>query len=128
MRRGSPAALEVTLRNIGIRRVDNVRLHADAPSDWRVSVTPSMAERLDPGAEVRMAVDLAPPPPVAVGDYPVLLHTEAYSDNRRVKPHDQSARIHVVAPPNWLGMCLLVLLLLGVVGGVVWWGVRVTRR
>lgn len=125
---GEPAALAVALRNIGTRRVDNVRLHADAPSDWQVTVTPAMAERLEPGAELRLAVDLAPPANVAVGDYPVRLRTEAYADNRRIESHDQSARIHVVAPPNWFAMGLLIALLLGVVGGLVWWGVRVTRR
>ncbi len=128
VQRGEPAALDVTLRNIGTRRVDNVRLHADAPSDWQVTVTPALAERLEPGAEVRVAVALAPPAAVAVGDYPVRLRTEAYADSRRIESHDQSARIHVVAPANLVGMGLLVTLLLGVVGGLVWWGVRVTRR
>ncbi|MCG6964236.1 MAG: NEW3 domain-containing protein, partial [Acidobacteria bacterium] len=108
--------------------VDNIRLHADAPSDWQVTVTPALTQRLEPGAQVRVAVKLAPPAGVAVGDYPVRLSTEAYADNRRIESHDQSARIHVVAPPNWLGTGLLLTLLLAVVGGLVWWGVRVTRR
>ncbi len=128
VRQGDPAALEITLHNIGTRRVDNVRLHADPPSDWQVTITPKLMQRLDPGEEVRVAVDLTPPSGVAVGDYPVRLSTEAYADNRRIQSHDQSARIHVVAPPNWLTMGLLLMLLLAVVGSLVWWGVKVTRR
>jgi NPCBM-associated, NEW3 domain of alpha-galactosidase len=127
VRQGEPASLEISLHNIGTRRVDNIRLHADAPSDWQVTVTPALTQRLEPGGKVRVAVKLAPPAAVAVGDYPVRLSTEAYADNRRIESHDQSARIHVVAPPNWLGTGLLLTLLLAVVGGLVWWGVRVTR-
>lgn len=40
----------------------------------------------------------------------------------------QTARIQVEAPPSYVTMVLLGVLFLGVLGGLVWWGIRVTRR
>ncbi len=128
IRRGDTAAIEVTVRNIGTRRVDNVRLQADAPSDWRTVVEPELVERLETGGEVRVTVRLEPPADVQVGDFPIRLRTEAYADNRRIDSQDQTARIQVQAPPNTVAVLLLGMLLVGIVGGLVVWGIRVTRR
>jgi uncharacterized membrane protein len=128
IRRGETARMELVLRNIGTRAVDNIRLHADAPSDWQVTIDPPMTPRLDPGGEVRVLAELAPPESVQVGDFPVRLRTEPYADNRRIESQDQTARIHVVAPPGYAAMSLLGLLVIGLMTGLVYWGVRVTRR
>ena len=69
-----------------------------------------------------------PPGQVEVGDFPVWLRTEAYADNRRIESQDQTARVHVVAPPNYLATGLISLLVIGILVGLVYWGVRVTRR
>jgi hypothetical protein len=122
------ARLEVHVRNIGTRRVDNVRLHAGAPADWQVEITPAVTPQLEPGAEVRLDVVMQPPSDVPVGDYPVRLRTEAYADNHRIESLDQNARIQVKAPPSYGIMALLAVLLLGIIGGLVAWGVRMTRR
>jgi hypothetical protein len=123
-----PARLEVHVRNIGTRRVDNVRLHAGAPADWQVEISPAVTPQLEPGAEVRLEVEMQPPSDVPVGDYPVRLRTEAYADNHRIESLDQNARVQVVAPPSYGIMALLAVLLLGIIGGLVAWGVRMTRR
>ncbi len=125
---GQPARLDVQVRNIGTRRVDNVRLNAGAPADWEVEITPALIPQLPPGDEVRIAVRMQPSADVPVGDYPVRLRTEAYADNQRIESIDQSARVQVAAPPSYGLIFLLALLLLGIVGGLVAWGIKVTRR
>jgi hypothetical protein len=128
VRRDEPAELTVTVRNIGTRRIDNVRLHADTPAGWRTTVEPALVDRLETGRDAVIQVRLEPPAGVAVGDYPVRLRTEAYSDNRRIDSSDQTARIQVATASDLLLTGALALLLVGVVGGVVLWGIRATRR
>lgn len=126
--RDQSTSLEITLRNIGTRRVDNIRLNGDAPPDWQVTIDPPSVARLEPNQEARVTVSLSPPANVQVGDYPIRLNTEAYTDNRRIESENQTARIHVVAPPNLFVIGLLALAVIAIIGGLVAWGVHVTRR
>ncbi|HUU12245.1 MAG TPA: hypothetical protein VM182_00880, partial [Terriglobia bacterium] len=73
-------------------------------------------------------VKIMPPSDVGVGDYEVKIKTDAISNNRKVPTQDQSDRIHVMAPPNVLATAGLVGLLLALVGGIVVFGIRLTRR
>jgi hypothetical protein len=45
-----------------------------------------------------------------------------------VDVEDKTVRIHVTPPSNWAGTLALVVLLLGLVGGVIWFGMKLTRR
>jgi hypothetical protein len=71
---------------------------------------------------------LAPPASVDVGDYDVKLRTDALSADRQVNTEDKTVRVHVVPPANWLGTTALVLLLVAMVGGVVVFGLKLTKR
>jgi hypothetical protein len=71
---------------------------------------------------------MQPPADVPRGDYPVRLRTEAYADNHRIESLDQNVQIQVKAPPSYGIMALLAVLLLGIIGGLVAWGVRMTSR
>jgi hypothetical protein len=45
-----------------------------------------------------------------------------------VPTQDQSDRIHVMAPPNIKATVGLIGFLLLLVGGIVWFGIKLTRR
>ncbi|HXV87289.1 MAG TPA: NEW3 domain-containing protein [Gemmatimonadales bacterium] len=126
--RGDSVVTEVTLRNTGSRAVTNIRLSADPPPDWRSRVDPELVPDVAIDAEARVRVTLVPPPEVGVGDYDVRLRTDALSADRTVQTEDKTVRVHVEPQANWVVTSLLVMLLLGVVGGVVVFGYRLTRR
>lgn len=125
---GDSVVSEVTVRNSGSRPVTNVRLSADAPPDWRTRVEPDLVPEVAIDAEERVRVTLVPPPGVGVGDYDVRLRTDALSADRLVNTEDKTVRVQVEARANWLATFALVVLLLGVVGGVVVFGYRLTKR
>jgi hypothetical protein len=126
--RGDSVVLELTLRNTGSRSVNAIRMASDAQPDWRVLATPELVPELPAGGETRVRLVAAPPREVAVGDYDIRLRTEALSADRRVDTEDKTLRVRVLPAANWLGTALLVLLLVGLVGGIVTFGLRLTKR
>jgi hypothetical protein len=126
--RGDSVVLELTLRNTGSRSVNAIRMASDAQPDWRVLATPELVPELAAGGETRVRIVASPPENVAVGDYDIRLRTEALSADRRVDTEDKTLRVRVLPAANWLGTVFLVLLLVGLVGGIVAFGLRLTKR
>ncbi len=126
--RGDSVVLDLTVRNTGSRPVSNVRISADVPADWRAAVTPELLPAVGMDGEVRARLVVVPPAGVAVGDYDIKLRTEALSADRRVDTEDKTLRVHVSPPANWVGTLALIVLLVGLVGGIVWFGLKLTKR
>ena len=75
-----------------------------------------------------MAIDFIPPEEVSVGDYEPKIRTECIADNRQVESEDKIVRIHLSAKTNIIGITLLVLFLVGLLVGIVVFGIKLTRR
>jgi uncharacterized membrane protein len=75
-----------------------------------------------------VAIDFLPPEGISVGDYEPRIKTECIADNRQVESEDKIVRIHVTAKTNVLGISLLVLFLVGLLVGIVVFGIKLTRR
>jgi uncharacterized membrane protein len=71
---------------------------------------------------------LVPPRDIPVGDYDVKVRTVAISADRQVDTEDKTVRVHVTQPAAWAGTVFLVLLLVGLVAGMVWFGLKLTKR
>lgn len=84
--------------------------------------------KLEPNQEEYVKLKVLLPSDVGVGDYEVKIKTDAISNNRKVPTQDQLDRIHVMAPPNLKATAALVGLLLALVGGIVVFGIKLTRR
>jgi hypothetical protein len=128
IRVGEQVDLNLTVKNTGTRVVHNVHVSTEDPLNWRAVLTPETVAKLDPNEEGYVKLKVLPPPDVGVGDYEVKIKTDAISDNRKVPTQDQSDRIHVMAPPNVKTTAALVALLLALVGGIVVFSIRLTRR
>jgi hypothetical protein len=128
IRVGEQVDLNLTVKNTGTRVVHNIHVSTENPLNWRTALTPDTVAKLEPNQEEIVHVKIMPPTDVGVGDYEVKIKTDAISNNRKVPTQDQSDRIHVMAPPNVLATAGLVGLLLALVGGIVVFGIRLTRR
>jgi len=126
--RGDSVTMEFTLRNTGSRLVNGARLAADLLPDWRAAFTPELVPTVPIDGEVRVKLLLVPPRDIPVGDYDVKVRTVAISADRQVDTEDKTVRVHVTQPAAWAGTVFLVLLLVGLVAGMVWFGLKLTKR
>jgi len=125
---GDTLSMEVTVRNDGTRRLDNIRIWTDNPLGWRSVVDPDLIHSLSPGKEEIVRLTFLPPVDVGIGDQEVRIKTEALADNRRVEAEDKILRIHVEAKTHLWGTAILIILLVGIVVGVVIFGIKISRR
>lgn len=122
------AEVTVEIVNEGSRRLDNIEVKADPPLGWSKSVEPATIASLGIGEERQVQVRVAPPQGTAVGRYEIRLRTSAQSDNEPVNAEDKTATIEIQAGANILGTAFIVLLILSLVGGIVVFGIRLSRR
>jgi hypothetical protein len=125
---GDAVEMEVRVRNAGTRKLNNIRVYTELPLNWRSEVRSDLIASLEQGKDEVVTVRFLPPADVAVGDYEPKIKTECIADNRQVESEDKIVRIHVASKTNVLGIALLVLLLVGLLVGVVVFGIKLTRR
>jgi len=125
---GDTISMDVTIRNTGTRKLNNVRVFCDLPLNWRVEITPDLIATLDQNKDQVVKIRFLPPDEVSVGDYEPKIRTESLADNRRVESEDKIVRIHISSKANVLGIGALVLLLVGLLVGIVVFGIKLTRR
>lgn len=120
--------LPVELVNEGTRRLDNVKVEADVPLNWTKKVDPMVIQSLDISEEKRIMLEFTPPSGIAPGRYEIRLRTTALSDNQPVNGEDKTITAEMQARTNVFGTIIVVLLILGTIGGIVWYGVKISRR
>lgn len=125
---GETVETNITIRNTGTRRLDNIKLTAEYPLNWHVEVLPDIVAALEINRESAVKLRIVPPADVQVGDYEVRLKTESYAYNRMVPSEDKIYRVSVKAQTNIWGTAALVGGLLVIVIGIVIFGVKLTRR
>ncbi|OGF97233.1 MAG: hypothetical protein A2Z06_00395 [Candidatus Glassbacteria bacterium RBG_16_58_8] len=120
--------MDIVIRNIGTRRLDNISITTDLPYNWRSSVSPDLIRLLHPGKEEVVKVSFYPPEGLEVGDYEAKIKTNAMANNRPVETEDKRVRIHVRAPTHLFGNIALGLSIVGVLLAIVIFGIRLSRR
>jgi len=125
---GDTISMDVTIRNTGTRKLNNIRVFCDLPLNWRVEITPDLVATLEQNKDEVVKIRFLPPEGVSVGDYEPKIRTDALADNRRVESEDKIVRIHISSKANVLGIGALVLLLVGLLVGIVVFGIKLTRR
>lgn len=125
---GDSLSMEITVRNIGSRRLDNIKVSTDNPLGWRSTVSPDLIRALDPEKEEIVRLTFLPPEDVGVGAQEVKVRTEAQAFNRAVQTEDKTVRIQVQARTEIIWTTVLILSLVGLVVGIVVFGVKISRR
>ena len=125
---GDSVTMNVTVRNAGTRRLDNIRITTDNPLGWRTTVSPDLIRTLEPDRETTVQISIVPPKDGGVGAQEVKIKTEALADNRRVETEDRTVRIQVNAKTSVFGTVALLLALIGIIAGLVRFGIKLSRR
>ena len=125
---GKEVSMDITVRNAGRRRLDNIKVSAEKPLGWQTVITPDVIRSLDPEKEEVVKIQIIPPKDGGVGAQEVKIKTEAMADNRKVETEDKTVRIQVNAATSVFGTILLILALLGLVGGIIWFGMKLSRK
>ena len=123
-------SVDVTLEivNEGSRALNNVRIEVDPPLNWTDTVSPETISNLNINEEQKITLNLTPAENVSPGRYEVRVQTTSLSDDQTIRGEDKTITIQVDQEANVLGTAILVLLIVGLVVGIVVFGIRLTRR
>ncbi|NND72381.1 MAG: hypothetical protein HKN43_12475 [Rhodothermales bacterium] len=123
-------SVDITLEivNEGSRELNSVQIDVDPPLNWIDSVSPETIPRMEINGEQRVTLNLAPPPDVSPGRYEVRVQTTSLSDDQTIRGEDKTITIQIDQEANVFGTTILVLLIVGLVVGIVIFGIRLTRR
>ncbi|MCP3959548.1 MAG: hypothetical protein GY719_17000 [bacterium] len=123
-------SVEVTLEvvNEGTRQLDDVELAVDSPLRWLEELDPPLLESLGIGEERLVRLRLQPPADAAVGKYETRVRTTSFSDNQPIEAEDKTVSVEVQPEVRLAPSLILILALIGLVLGIVVFGVRLARR
>lgn len=125
---GEPVEAPIELVNEGTKGLNNVEIKVDLPLNWTHSIEPKTIDRLNVSEEKRAIISIMPSPDVAAGRYEVRVTTTSLSDAQIIRGEDKTINIEIKAETNLLGMIIIILLILGLVGGMVVFGIKLSRR
>jgi len=125
---GEKIDMEVTVKNTGTRILNNIRIYTDLPLNWRSVIEPDLIPSLAQNKEGIVKISFIPPSNVGVGEHEPKIKAECIADNKKVESEDKIVRIHISTKTNILGVSLLILLLIGLLVGIVVFGIKLTRR
>ncbi len=122
------ATFAVELLNEGTHRLDNVEIKVDLPLNWTRDIDPLSISSLAISEERRVNLAFTPPEDVAPGKYEIRVRTSGMSNNQPVTGMDKTVTVEIRPDTNVAGTAFIVLLVIGLVGGIVVFGVRLSRR
>lgn len=125
---GGAVEMTIDLVNEGSRRMDNIEVKVDQSLNWKKEIEPPVIPSLEIGAEQQVHLRFIPPSDISVGRYDMRLRTSGMSDNQPVNAEDKTVTIEIQAEANIFGTLIIILLIVGVVGGIVVFGIRLSRR
>jgi hypothetical protein len=125
---GETVSMDVTIKNTGTRKLNNIRVFCDLPLNWRVEIKPDLIASLEQDKDAVVNIRFVPPTDVSVGDYEPKIRTDSTAENRKVESEDKIVRIHITSKTNVIGITALIVLLVGLLVGIVVFGIKLTRR
>ncbi len=114
--------------NEGTRRLDNIRIEVDPPLNWTERIEPEVIESLRISEEGTVIIFVTPPDGVSPGRYEVRVRTTSLSDDLPIRGEDKTITVEVAQEANVLGTMFIIVLIIGLVVGIVIFGIRLSRR
>lgn len=122
------ATIAMDLVNEGSNRLDNIEFEFDLPLNWRKQVSPVTISKLDINEDTTVHFIFTPPPDAAVGRYDIRVRTVGQSNGQAVSGEDKTVTVEIQSSSNVLGTIIIVLLIVGLVTGIVVFGIRLSRK
>jgi hypothetical protein len=120
--------ITIELFNEGSRRLDHIEITADPPLNWSKEIVPANITSLGVSEEAKIKLKFTPPEGISVGKYEVRIQTSGLSSGQPISGTDKIATIEIRSETNVFGTVSVVLFILLIVGGIVTYGVRLSRR
>ncbi len=120
--------MNLDLVNEGTEKLDNIEVKIDPPLNWTKKIDPGVIQTLGVGEERRVHIESSPPAGSSVGRYEIRIRTSALSDTQPVNAEDKTVTVEIQSEANVFGTIVIVMLILGLVGGIVTFGIRLSRR
>jgi len=114
--------------NDGTKRLDNVEFEIDLPLNWTKEINPKIVESVGVREEKRVEFTFIPPADISPGKYEIRIKTTSFSENQLVKAEDKTITVEIKAPVNIFTTIIIALLIIGIVAGMVIYGLKLTRR
>jgi uncharacterized membrane protein len=125
---GETVHMAVDLFNEGSHRIDNITFEVELPLSWQKEISPVAVSSLAIGEDQRVEFTFMPPDEVPEGKYDIRLRTSGTSDNQPVQGEDKTITVEVRGQTSIFGASAILVLLIGLVGGVVVFAVRLSKR
>ncbi|MEM1094380.1 MAG: NEW3 domain-containing protein [Bacteroidota bacterium] len=125
---GEPVEATIEVVNEGTRSLNNVRVETDPPLNWTDAIDPPVIQSLDINEERRVTMRFTPPEDISPGRYEVRVETTSLSDDLPIRAEDKTVIINVEQETPVFGTILIILLIVGLVVGIVIFGIRLSRR
>lgn len=125
---GGSAAMTLDLVNEGTRRLDNIEITVDQPVAWTKTIDPRVIASLGVSGEQQVHLAFSPPAGITPGRYEMRIRTSGLTDNEPVNGEDKTVTVEVVAQSSVIGTVVIILVILGLLGGIVVFGIRLSRR
>ncbi|MFQ5640069.1 MAG: NEW3 domain-containing protein [bacterium] len=125
---GETVSMSIEVVNEGSRRLDNVEIEADMPLNWNKRIEPAVVPKLDISEEKRILLYFTPPKDISIGRYEVRIRTSSLSDDQPVTGVEKTVTIEIEPEANIWGTAFIILLIVGLVVGIVVYGIRLSRR
>ena len=120
--------MNLDLVNEGTEKLDNIEVKIDPPLNWTKKIDPPVIQTLGVGEERRVHIEASPPAGSSVGRYEIRIRTSALSDTQPINAEDKTVTVEIQSEANVFGTIVIVMLILGLVGGIVTFGIRLSRR
>ena len=91
-------------------------------------IEPTSVAAIAVGTDATVKLTITPPDDVAPGKYDVRVRSSAMSNGQPVIGEDKTVTIEILPGSNVIGTILLVLVIVGLVAGLVIFGIRLSRK
>jgi len=116
------------LHNDGTLTLFNIVPEISPPLGWTAEVLPKLIEKLSPADKQSLHIHLSPGPDVGVGEYEAQIEAKGQSGSEVVEALEKRLKVRISAQTNITATVILVAGLVVLISGIVFVGVKLSRR
>jgi uncharacterized membrane protein len=120
--------IKADLHNDGTLTLFNIAPEISPPLGWTAEVLPKLIEKLSPDDKQSIQIHLTPGEDVGVGEYEAQIEARGQSGSEVVEALEKRLKIRISAKTNITATLILVLGLVALITGIVFMGVKLSRR